>query len=422
MKQKIKDLFLKNKDFIKDNALLLFSIGFLGLCGYIFHFLVARSLGPADYGTINGLLSFNYLVIVILTFIQLIVAGLASKSIALGNKGQLTYLFKYSKKKLIFIGVGLSILFLILSPLIKDFFNFESIFPLQLWSLFIVFWFLLPINRGLLQGMQSFKKLGINYVLEGLTKLFGGFIFIKLGFGISGVMLAIILSILIPYLFSILQLRNILNFKPEKIDFIFSKDSFFTLATLFSLTFFYTADVLLVKHFFENTIAGLYSSIALLGRIIFFAASSVSMVLFPKVSQLHHLGKKHFRTLYYSLFLVILVGAPFLLIYLLFPNVVISSLFGSDYFVYSSLLWKFGLIMILFTLVYTISFYNLAIKKYMGVYLLILFNILQTIFILIFHNNIGQIISILLYLISIQFILLLIILKLSNNKNKFLNN
>jgi len=418
MKQKIKNLFFKNKSFIKDNALLLFSIGFLGLCGYLFHFLVARSLGPANYGAVNGLLSFNYLVIVILTFIQLTVAGIASKSMATGNKGQLTYLFKYLRKKLIFIGFGLSILFLIFSPLIKDFFNFESIFPLQLWSLFLVFWFLLPINRGILQGMQSFKKLGMNYGLEGLIKLLGGFIFIKLGFGVSGVMLAIILSMVFPYLFSILQLRKISNFKSEKIEFIFSKEAIFTFITLFSLTFFYIVDVLLVKHFFDATIAGLYSSIALLGRIIFFAASSFSLVLFPKVSQLHYLGKKHIKTLYYSLFLVIFVGTPFLVIYLLFPNLVISSLFGSDYFAYSSLLWKFGLIMILFTLVYTISFYNLAIKKYFGVYLLVLFNILQVIFILMFHSNIEQIISILLYLISIQFVLLLII-SIYNSRNKF---
>ena len=52
------------------------------------------------------------------------------------------------------------------------------------------------------------------------------------------------------------------------------------------------SDILLVKHYFDPYNAGLYASLALIGRVVYFTAWMFVMLLLPKVIELKKEGKK----------------------------------------------------------------------------------------------------------------------------------
>jgi O-antigen/teichoic acid export membrane protein len=67
-----------------------------------------------------------------------------------------------------------------------------------------------------------------------------------------------------------------------------SREAFQSLAVILpsslALAILFVTDVLLVKHFFNAADAGRYAAVAALGRAIFWGASGIAVVLFPKAS------------------------------------------------------------------------------------------------------------------------------------------
>ena len=165
---------------------------------------------------------------------------------------------------------------------------------------------------------------------------------------------------------------------------------------------------MLVKHYFEDLTAGYYAAFAILGRIAFFASFSIVFVLFPKVAEMHALGKPNIHILKKALLLVTAICSGLILGYLLLPKLVVAVLFGERYFPIIPYMAPFAIIMSLFSCVYILAFYNLSIHRINFVYYLFLLNIIETLLIIKFHSNLWDILFVLLALISISLILMLI--------------
>jgi O-antigen/teichoic acid export membrane protein len=105
----------------------------------------------------------------------------------------------------------------------------------------------------------------------------------------SSVVIAV--GILISFLFGLIpfNLKN-LNFKKTiKIEASKAKQvrSFFIITAFYEFTqiIINNSDILLVKHYFNAYDAGLYASLALIGRIVYFVAWMFVMLLLPTVVQ-----------------------------------------------------------------------------------------------------------------------------------------
>ena len=72
-----------------------------------------------------------------------------------------------------------------------------------------------------------------------------------------------------------------------------------------------TMDLILVKHFFSDQDAGVYATLSILGKIIYFAASPVASVMFPIVAGKHAKGEKYFEFLLMSLLITIFLSQYF---------------------------------------------------------------------------------------------------------------
>ena len=242
-----------------------------------------------------------------------------------------------------------------------------------------------------------------------LVKLGLGILFVYLGYKVMGAVVAVVLTYVVAILIFWKPLKKFLQVEatpfPTKNIYIYSIPVFLMIT---SITLFFSLDVILVKHFFTETQAGLYSALSLLGKIIFFGTLSISQVMFPKVSVQHAIGKKTTRTFYLSLGVVALCAFCALLVYTFLPKLLVSLLFGTEFFPMIPLVAWFGLFISLIAIVYLTSLYLVSLNKFKFIGLLLSFNVLQIVMIYLFHTSIALVIRIQIELMALLLLLIFI--------------
>ena len=412
----------KKSKFLKDNFILFIGALSSGVFGFIFHFYMGRILGPANYSVLGVTLSILAIMGIGLNTLQTGVTKYTSDLNTKKEYSKVNYLIDKLTKKLIIYGIIFLVIFIAITPLLAKFLHI-TITPLLVISPCILFLMILPINRGSLQGLQRFKGLSLNLVIEGTIKLFGGIILVLLGMGIYGAILSIVLSYIIPFFACFYPLRDIRKLKKKEFNLRdIYKFSIPVFIALISLTSIYSVDVILVKHFFSETETGYYVAASKLGLILFFATLSISQVMFPKVSELHKKKKEHKPLLYKSMLISLLIIIPAIIIFYLFPKIIVNILFGSEFFPIIPYVGSFSVIIGLFSLIYIITFYMLSINKKRFLYILLSFNVLQIALINMFHSSISQVINVLMGFM-ITFFIVIFSLAVFNSKNgKTINN
>jgi hypothetical protein len=89
-------------------------------------------------------------------------------------------------------------------------------------------------------------------------------------------------------------------------------------------------DILMVKHYFAPSEAGIYAAVALVGRLLYFATWSVTSAMFP-ISAGSAAEKESRSVLVVPLLFVAGLSTVFVVFLASFPGLVIRTLFGSDF-------------------------------------------------------------------------------------------
>lgn len=381
---------------LKDNLILLIGTNLAGFLAFLYHFYMGRVLGPEDYSVLVVVISFSYIMNVFILGIQAAVSKYVAIYKVRNSTEKINYLLRRSIFKLGIVGIVAIFIFIFFAKYVSGFLNM-TVMPLYIVSFLILFSLILPLCRGVLQGLQDFKHLGINLAVEGIVKISLGVLFVWFGWKVNGATLAYVLGFGIPILFALFPLRNYL--KKNDVKNIESKEIYKyalpMLIMLIALTAFFSIDVILVKHFFSGLDAGYYSALSILGKIIFFGCISISQVMFPKASEMHELKGKSKGLLYKSIGMIGLLIVPIILLYFLIPEFIIKIVYGVSYLPVAPLLGWFGLFMGLFSLVYLVSFYLMSINKTRFVIVLFLVDVLEVILIHYYHTSLTNIITIL---------------------------
>ncbi len=367
----------------------------LNLMGFVFHFFMGRVLGPSSYGVLGALMSLLFLLIVPTVTIQTTLTKFVSELNAEKQYGKIKYLLTSMLKTFSVISIIGLMVYTLLSESIASFLHIP-VTPVLIFGGFLVFALLLPISRGVMQGLQWFKNLGINMAFEGISKVIIGIVLVMIGLGVNGAAYAIFIAFMISFFITYFPLKKILEHKIEK----YSLKPVYTYLlpvtlTLLLLTSFYSIDILLVKHFFDPVSAGHYAAVSLIGKTVFFATIAITQVMFPKVSELYKQKKPHKKLLTKSLFLISLIGIPICIVYFFIPELVVKIFFGSEYLDAANLLWKFAVFMLMFSFTYTIAMYNLSINRLKFLFVLLLFSITEALTIWFYHTSLLQIVTLL---------------------------
>lgn len=394
MKNLIHAIFpLINNKLIKNNAIILLGSLVGGFGNYLYNFAMIRSLTPHEYAEVAALLSLFSIISIPASVIQISISRFSAEIAATNDFKKLSYFIKQTARYFLKLGFISFIAFLLVTPFIGSFLNLSSIYPLIILSFAIILLFVTTVGTGALQGMQKFTAYSVSGIISVLLKLLLAIFLVSLGFKTIGAIAAIVLGSLLSLIYIYYSLKLL---KTEKSFFIdrskIIKYSKVVLLATFCITILSNIDIILVKHFWEASLAAKYSVLSLTGKIIFFLTSAAALVMFPIVIDRHSRNEKHFHILKYSSFLVMAIGFGITGVYFLIPNIIIRLLFGTAYLEIAPYLGYFGLIMTFFSLINLLTTYYLSLNKNDFVPALFLGTIAEIALIGLFHQNIEQII------------------------------
>jgi len=382
-----------------------------GAGNYLYHLLMGRMLGPTDYGILVSLISLSYLLSIPVGAISLVIVKFVSTFKGKKEIGAISTLFKISTKKVLPFSFLVLLIFLILTPLITSFLHLPSSLPfIIVLGVFFIGVFS-TINRAVLQGLLRFDYISLSGVLEVVLKLIVAVLFVIYGFKVNGALFGFLIAGVFAYFFTFYPLRFLLKKNQRELN-LNGKEMFnFALPVFFStlaFTSLYTSDMVLVRHFFPDQQAGLYAALSTLGKIIYFLAGPVIVVMFPMISERHASGEKYKNLFLASIGLVVIICFLGTTAYFLFPSLIIRILFGSQYSSAIPYLGLFGIFLSFYSLSFLFINFYLSIKKTKVVILPIIAAASQIIFIWFFHQTLWQVVWISIIITALLLVGLLI--------------
>jgi len=372
-------------------------IGFMNVGNYIYHLLMGRMLGVSLYGALESIISALYILSVPTLTLNLVIVKYVASYKGRGENESIYGLYNYILRLLLIFGLLISIIFVIISPFIQNFLHLPSLtlaLLLPLGFFLNLFYFL---NKSLLQGISSFFKLSVLNFVEALVKLFSAIVLVYLGFRVEGAYGAVIVSIVIASVVSIFFIKDIVKIHlTSAVKYLHGRDllkfSLPTFITSLALISIFTTDVILVRHFFPGAESGYYSALSVLGKIVYFAAAPIVLVLFPMISEHHARGESYERLLILGTSFTLLIAGFITLVFFLAPEFMVLLLFGTKYLVIASMLGVFGVFISLLSLSSLFANFYLSIHRTFPSFIVGGAAILQIVLIILFHKTIEEII------------------------------
>jgi O-antigen/teichoic acid export membrane protein len=411
----------RSDDLIKHGSLMFLAVAIFNIFSLLYQLYMVRNLSPINYGVLNSLFSILMIISVPSVTLRTVVTKFISTFDVINQHERTALLLRSFVKNTSFFGLIIFITLISGSKVICSFLQIDDVLLIVILGMIAFLSFILPLTQGGLQGLQRFGYLGLTMVTNGSIKLLLGIIFVSAGLGVTGAMGALAISTFVTLLLSAIILASVLprplalitecrQSKPNNTNP--KKDSseiyryFYTVATVFLCFMILTnIDVVLVKHFFKPLEAGYYSIAQMVGKIILFLPVAITLVMFPKTSQLHAQAKATFHILKKSLLYVGALCVTAALFCIVFPDLIIRLISGEGHVNCIPLARIFSVTMVFFALVYVLLFYLLSIHRLDFIYPLVLFTILQTLAIGIFHQALSQV----LYIMCVNAVLLFLI-------------
>ncbi len=371
-------------------------IGSMGanVAGWLYHLFVGRILGTEAYGELAALLSLFYILNVPSSVIQTVLVKFFSVLKAKNQEGQAKGLIRIATVKILFIELFGFIIVFFFSQAVASFLRIQSTWYVIWLYLIFASYMVGIVNGSLIQGFQMFTASSVlTTVGMTLRLIFGaGFAY----FGVGWTLLSNVFSNSIAYGLSFIPLRFFAHIQEKPIT-INRKDAWGfsvpALITTLGITLLFSQDVLLVKHYFSAHEAGIYASLSVLGKVLFYATGAVSFVLFPVVSERNASGKGHSRLVVSGLFIIGMVCIGLTAFYFIAPGIVLVA-FGKAFYGAGQYMGPFAIFMSFFSLSSILIQTLLALDKFKVWIITAGCALLQTLLLVRFHDTLSQVIEV----------------------------
>lgn len=366
-------------------------INFYNFGQFVYHFISGRLLGRVYYGDLAAIISILGLVSIFeVSFGLTVVKFIASSK----NKNETANFIKWFNLWSLYGGVLMAALSFLLAPFLIEFLNLRQ--SLALYVLSPLFWFAVVTytQRSILQGLLSFGRFVLSLFLESVVKIAATVALVLAGMLVFGAMLGMLASAVVSLLFTWFSLKGFLAGKRGKMPNIrpLLKYSLPVFVQGLAFTSLYSTDLILVKHFFAADQAGIYASLAVLGRVALFLSAPVSQFMFPVVAQRFSRQERYHKVFYLALILAVLMTLPIIGAYYLFPKLIIEILYGSQFIEGAGFLWLFGLSMGILSLATLLAYFYFSLGKTVVVFPFVFAATLQAILIWFIHPDILTVI------------------------------
>jgi O-antigen/teichoic acid export membrane protein len=320
------------------SMIMLLSSGFVGAANLVYNLAIAHKLGADNFGQASAVYTVLMLLSAVTLSFQLLCSKFVAKSDSLAEK---VGIYRYFHRRSWMFGVGVSLLLIYASSVVSRYLNLSTRSYIMLLAAAIGFYIPLGVRRGFMQGMYDFRHLALNFVLEVVIKLSGALFLIAAGLGVKGVIIAVVVSIVVAYIFARPSRELTAGAKtvlPSALDEGVQALVFFVGQVIIN-----NLDIVLVKHFFAASEAGVYAAIALVGRVVYMSSWAVVSSMFPFSARARTEERDGRTVLGTAMLLVILISSSFTLTVWLAPQSLWHILLGPGFplgahTLYSSLL------------------------------------------------------------------------------------
>ncbi|WP_299779744.1 oligosaccharide flippase family protein [uncultured Formosa sp.] len=389
---------------ISPEQLFMLSVLLVNGGNYVYNLILGRLLGPEQFADAAVLITF----LLVLSFVAMTFQLVTAKFSVLFEAHIFKNFVSKVYKNALAVGIFLGFLIILFSNQLQHIFNTSTASMFIIFGMGVPFYFLMSVNRGVFQGKKAFKLLSITYQGEMISRLIITLALIFILKIESSIIIAI--GILISFIFGLFPFKTAhISLKKTTLDAENSKQirNFFMLTAFYELTqiIINNSDILLVKHYFESYEAGLYASLALIGRIVYFIAWMFVMLLLPTVIQLKKEGKDTAPILFKYVGYIAAIALVIILVCAILPKLMIMILFGESYLTMAPLLWKYATATGMFAVSNIFAYYYLSLDKYVPVVISGVFGMLQMVLVIFFHKSLEQVV----HMQIIAMILLLVI-------------
>ncbi|MGD0566554.1 MAG: oligosaccharide flippase family protein [Candidatus Goldiibacteriota bacterium] len=395
---------MEGKDSLVRDSFILFSASSLvNLSNFVFHSFASRLLGPESYGVLVTLLAVIVIVAMPSLALQMTIVKKTSIFRAHGKFGSIEKLFRLTSVWFLVIGTACMLVFTAIgmnNSAIKEFFHIQDPALYYILGAISLIMLVLPVVRGILQGMQNFIGLGISLVTDAVIRLAFLYVFVNwFSWGVRGAVSTTLAGGLTSYILGFFLIAYIFRFKEDEGEvvtktelFSYARPVFFSMLGFALLSY---IDVFTVKHFFNSNDAGLYSATSMIGKAFLYFPSAIAMTLFPKVSESHELNRGTKALLYRSLGLTAAISIAGVVFCYFFPRVIIGIMFGEKFYAIEGIVRLFGAAIFPLVLFNVVINYALAVHRYAFIYIMFGGILLYAALLWFFHRDFYQVISVL---------------------------
>lgn len=361
---------------------------------YLYNLLLGRLLGPEAFADAALLVT----LLLVLSFVGMTFQLATTKFAILFTESTWVAFKDTMYRYAVFFGVATGILILIFAETLQSFFQTQNSWMFAIFALAVPLYFVMSVNRGRFQGGQKFIKLAGTYQTEMWSRLLLTFAFLWFLPFSTGILIAI--GIGLSFIFGLFpsNLKGVRIFSQNKLTAPELKQVwvFIGLTAGYELTqiIINNSDVLLVKHFFEAERAGLYASLALIGRVVYFVAWMFVMLLMPAVMQKEKDGEPTAPILFKYVFFIGGLSALIVLACYLMPETIILLMFGEQYISVAGLLWQYALATSLFAVSNIFAYYFLSLNQYAPVILSGVLGLSQVLLISLYHSTLEIVVQV----------------------------
>lgn len=385
---------LPKKLSISQEQLFMLSVLTVNGGNYLYNLLLGRILGPEQFSDAAILIT----MLLVLSFVAMTFQLAAAKFTVTLSDSVFGAFVKKIYKNAVMVGIFFGAMVVVFAKDLQAVFHTSSSMMFTIFGIGVPLYFLMSVNRGFFQGKKEFKFLSITYQAEMFTRLGLTLILVLLFHSQSSEMIAI--GVLVSLLVGLFPLKfDKTHFKTKT---MLPKKEVSQVKKFFVITAFYelsqiiinNSDILLVKHYFDAYEAGLYASLALIGRIVYFVAWMFVMLLLPTVVQLKKEGKDTTKVLMKYVSYIAVIATTIVVACAMFPTHIVQILFGSEYVQIAPLLWKYAFATGTFAVANIFAYYFLSLDKYVPVIVSAVFGALQVFLVVVYHASLEQVVHV----------------------------
>lgn len=359
---------------------------------YLYNLGLGRVLGPGAFADAAILIT----LLLVLSFVAMTFQLAVAKFTTEFDKSKQDAFVQRAYKQATTFGIILGAAIVVFAGSLQTLFQTESSVMFTIFGIAVPLYFIMSVNRGNLQGRKSFIALSITYQLEMVCRLALTFALL-LFFNIES-SVAVATAIAISFIAGVFPFKKLTSREAVQ-SALTSKESkavmnFFVLTACYELTQIIcnNSDILLVKHYFPSYDAGLYASLALIGRVVYFVTWMFVMLLLPTVVSMRKEGKNSVPVLMKYVGYITALASGIVLFTFLFPSFAVQILFGEQYMSIAPLLGWYALATSFFALSNIFAYYYLSLDHYKPIVIAAIFGVLQIVLIILFHDSLFEVV------------------------------